>query len=156
MANWDGISIIALSESHLSGKILDGEIEIDGFTSHRCDRSNRTNEGVITYVWSSVSSTKVLEFSNSKCKMVGVLLEKCDTLVINVYRPPNCSEDRTSFGECLERIQLVINDYYKLASNLLLCGDFNFDFIKWPQGDFKGRGVSAAADKIQASNLLDL
>ena len=31
MANLDGISIIALSESHLSGEILDGEIEIDGF-----------------------------------------------------------------------------------------------------------------------------
>ena len=46
--------------------------------------------------------------------------------------------------------------YYKAASNLIMCGDFNFDFIKWPQGSFKGRGKSVASDKIQASNLLDL
>ena len=79
---------------------------------------------------------------------------KC--LIINAYRPPNCSEDRISFGECLEKIQLTINDYYKAASNLIVCSDFNFDFIKWPQGSFKGRGKSVASDKIQASNLLDL
>ena len=91
MANMDGISIIALSESHLSSEILDGEIEIEGFISHRCDRTNRTHGGVITYVRSSISSTKVLEFSNSKCEVVGVLLEKCETLIINAYRPPNCS-----------------------------------------------------------------
>ena len=118
MANMDGVSIIALSESHLSSEILDGEIEIEGFISHRCDRINRTHGGVITYVPSSISSTRVLDFSKSKCKVVGVLLEKCETLIINVYRPPNCSEDRTSFGECLEKIQLAINDYYKAASNL--------------------------------------
>ena len=37
-----------------------------------------------------------------------------------------------------------------------MCRDFNFEFIKWPQGDFKGRGILVASDKIQASNLLDL
>ena len=51
---------------------------------------------------------------------MGVVLEKCDTLVINVYRPPNCSVDSKSFEECLERIQLTINDSSKAVSNLIL------------------------------------
>ena len=56
----------------------------------------------------------------------------------------------------MERIQLTINNYSKAASNLIVCGDLNFEFIQWPEGDFKGRGVSTVADKIQASNFLDL
>ena len=70
----ENASIIALTESHLSGDILDGEIEIDGFICHRSDRIERSHGGVITYVKNSISSTRVLEFSNSKCEVVGVLL----------------------------------------------------------------------------------
>ena len=152
----ENVSIIALSESHLSGDILDGEIEIDGFICHRSDRIERSHGGVITYIKNNISSTRVLEFSNSKCEVVGVLLEKCNTLILNIYRPPNCSEENVSFEECLERIQLTINDYSNAASHIILCGDLNFEFIEWPEGDFKGRGVSKAVDRIQASNFLDL
>lgn len=130
------ISIIALTESHLSGDILDGEIKIEGYICHRSDRVDRTHRGIITYIKSFVSSTKVLEFCNSKCEAVGVLLEKCHTLLINVYRPPNCSEENVSFEEYLERVQLTINDYSKAASNIVLYGDFNFEFIQWPDSDF--------------------
>ena len=56
--------------------IFDGEIELDGFVSHRSDRSNRSNGGVIMYVKTILNSTKVLEYLNSKCKAVGVLLDK--------------------------------------------------------------------------------
>ena len=152
----ENVSVIALTESHLTGDILDGEIEIDGFVCHRSDRVDRSHGGVIIYVKSNISSTRVLEFSNSKCEAVGVLLEKCDTLILNIYRPPNCSEENISFEECLERVQLAISDYSKAARNIILCGDLNFEFIKWPEGDFKGRGVSKSMDKIQASNFLDL
>ena len=110
IANLESVSIIALSELHLSGDILDGEIEIDGFICHRSDRIERSHGGVITYIKNNISSTRVLEFSNSKCEVVGVLLEKCNTLILNVYRPPNCSDENVSFEECLERIQLTIND----------------------------------------------
>ena len=129
IASLGNINIIALSESHLCDSIYDSKISIVNFTSHRADRQDRSHGGVITYIKNDCPSTKVLEFSNGKCELVGVLLEKNDTLVINCYRPPDCCSESESFNECLDKIQLCMNDNSKDASNIILCGDFNFDFI---------------------------
>ena len=99
---------------------------------------------------------KILEFSNGKCDVVGVLMEKDNTIIINVYRPPNCKEEDHSFQECLLKIQECINEYSSKAGNLIICGDLNFEFIKWPEGSFNGRGKSSSKDKIQANDFLDL
>ena len=56
IANLENVSIIAFSESHLSGDILDGEIEIDSFICHRSDRIEISHVGVITYVGSKYPS----------------------------------------------------------------------------------------------------
>ena len=75
---------------------------------------------------------KILEFSNSKCEVVGVLLEENNTIIINIYRPPNCKNENLSFSECLLKIQEFINEYNNKAENLIIYSDFNLDFIKWP------------------------
>ena len=42
--------IITLTESHLSDKIYDSEVKIEGWTHIRCDRKNRAGGGVISYM----------------------------------------------------------------------------------------------------------
>ena len=156
ITNLNNINILAFSETHLNSDIFDSEIEIDEFISHRCDRSDRSHGGVIIYVRNIFPSMKILEFSNNKCEVVGVLLEKHNTIIINVYRPPNCKSENICFSECLMKIQECLNIYSSKAGNLIICGDFNMDFIRWPDGNFNGRGSSVALDKMQASELLDL
>ena len=49
LANDNGSYIISMTESHLSDYITDQEIAINGWSSHRSDRTGRTGGGVITY-----------------------------------------------------------------------------------------------------------
>ena len=37
----------------------------------------------------------------------------------------------------------------------MICGDFNFQFISWPEGGFLGRRSSTDREKMQADELLD-
>ena len=51
-------------------------------------------------------------------------------------------------------LQLVIDDYAN-GNQIVFCGDMNFPFINWPEGNYIGRGSSKEKEKIQANIFLN-
>ena len=159
LASQSESAFIVMTETHLSPDILDAEVAIQGYTSYRADRAEpRTHGGSMVYVRNDLASQLVASHSNGYCETVVVQCRTLDTLVLCVYRPPDCK--LAQFREALEVCQTSINNTMKEHSkvrNFLLFGDFNFPCISWPSRQIysqQGR-VTKSDDKKQAELLLD-
>ena len=64
--------IISLTESHLSDRILDSEVQLDGWTHIRSDGTNRSGGGVITYVKDHLITSIERKFSDSMTEILCV------------------------------------------------------------------------------------
>ena len=49
---------------------------------------------------------------------------------------------------------MVIDDHAN-GNQIVVCGDMNFPFINWPEGNFIGRGSSIEKAKFQADMFLN-
>ena len=155
MAYINDSAVIALTESHLSDEINNGEIGIDGYESHRCDRTHKSHGGVIMYTKKCYKTVKVLESAENQCEVLGVIIQDIRTLIICVYRPTKSGNPDT-FGKVIDNIQDTINRYANQAQKVILCGDFNFPYIMWPEGSFPGRQSTVDKDKKQAADFLEM
>ena len=70
---------------------------------------------------------KVEQFGNEDC-LQGLKLYFNDIQILNVYRPPNS----TSFRH-LEQFIQTIQENIDPHQETLICGDFNFNFLKEPR-----------------------
>ena len=101
-------AFIVMTETHLSSDILDAEVAIQGYTSYRDDRAEpRTHGGSMIYVRNDLASQLVARHSNGYCETVIVKAKTLDTLVLCIYRPPDCN--LAMFREALEVCQAGIN-----------------------------------------------
>ena len=94
------------TESHLNSSILDEEIQIDNFNSHRTDRQSRTHGGIVIYTHNSliIDDSKSVKFSNSVCELLIIKEETLNLHIICVYRPSDTRSEE--FQPCLN------NSYY--------------------------------------------
>ena len=76
---------IAISEYWLEESILNAELNIDGYTIYRADRSDRMRGGVCMYVKSEHSISPVLSFSNSVVEMLILKNDTMNCLFITIY-----------------------------------------------------------------------
>ena len=120
MCNGD---IICITETHLKSEIGDGEININGYTAHRCDRERTKGGGTIIYTKNCVNAFKHLEWRNNQCELVGIQIRKLNTLILCLYRPPS-SGSKEQFEECIDIMQLTLNENSNFK-NVILCGDLN-------------------------------
>ena len=74
-------SIICLTESHLRSEIGDGEINLQDYTKHRCDRERLKGGGTIIYTKNCIKASKCLEWKNNQCELVGVQVKELNTNV---------------------------------------------------------------------------
>ena len=146
--------IVALTESHLSCNIKDCEVKFGDHDIHRCDRESNNHGGVIIFSKKNSKTTKILEWRNEQCEVVGVFIKSVKTLFFCVYRPPN-SGSYDTFSECIDMIQNSINEYGGQCDQYIVCGDFNFPYINWPSGFLKNRVNTKDKDRKQAALLLD-
>ena len=42
--------VLAFTESHLNESVLDGEIKINNYTPYRCDRTDRSHDGAMSFI----------------------------------------------------------------------------------------------------------
>lgn len=70
-------------------------------------------------------------------------------VVINCYRPPGCSP--ANFRGAIEALSHLQEALPTPTPDIVFCGDFNFPFIRWPEGILAG---ALHADKVQAEQLL--
>ena len=143
---------IALTETHLKNEVKEAEIHINNYTPFRTDREGRSHGGVILYVRNDLSTgaKHLLSLSNGQVEIVAVLLTSRDLLLINCYRPPQCSTQ--NFKATVEAMGQMIGTLAQPMPDIVLCGDFNFPNIKWPAGTISGGTLE---DQAQAKTLLE-
>ena len=76
---------ISITESWLDSDISDAEVQIEGYTLFRADRSGRSRGGAACYLRKDLNCVIFEEYSNS---VVEYLIVKCkilDTLIVTVY-----------------------------------------------------------------------
>ena len=69
-----------MTESHLSENILDCEVAIDGWSTFRTDRVNRTGGGVISYVTDKLTVSNELSVSDSITELLCLYIND-----LNIY-----------------------------------------------------------------------
>lgn len=71
-------------------------------------------------------------------------------VLVNCYRPPSCCP--RNFSNAMVALSHLLDSLPIPTPDIILTGDFNFPFLKWPEGILTG---STLADKSQAELLLD-
>ena len=125
------ISVLALTETHLSGVTDDDSIAIEGFNLFRKDRKKGAG-GVAFYVRDDLLASRLddLDIVGLESLWIQVRVNSKKFVFGVCYRPPNQSA---------EEIDFVINGLYssfdlintKYKSTLILQGDFNDRCIEW-------------------------
>ena len=134
LASESNAPFIAIQESHLSQDILSEEVQIQGYNLFRSDRQGgRTHGGVATFIREDITVKECFKYSNNVCESQILEVKELGLTLVNIYRPPNSPSQL--FEETLEKCQTSIDEIMESESKsktLLVVGDFNFPFIKWP------------------------
>ena len=145
--------LIALTESHLKNEVKEAEIFITNFTPYRVDRKGRSHGGAIIYLRNNLASAAqpLISYSNGECEVIAVKIPTYNLVTINCYRPPQCSTE--SFVDVIEKITKTLEDQPTPMPEIILCGDFNFPGIQWPESKVSG---GSQMDRTQARLLIEI
>lgn len=142
-------AFIGLTETWLSDKYLEAELDIPGYSIFRSDRKRekakrgRLSGGVCVYVRDDLASMfePVVQFSNGVVELLVMYSKQLNLCLIMVYRQPDQVYGHRStsihFKPVLERISNFLSSIEGPLPNIILGGDFNL-----PHGDWSG-GVSS-------------
>ena len=99
---------ITITESHLKPAIENSEVHIENFTIFRSDRQERNKGGVINYLRDDIAlnTKQILAYSNKFVEILALQLESQNTLLVTIYRPPQCPPHK--FKDALEKLEEVI------------------------------------------------
>ena len=127
LASESSAEIIIVTETHLSPKISEAEINIPGWGTARCDRLERKSGGSLIYHRDQMTATNIDSFSNSYVDTTMLFTPSNESAWIALYRPPNCPE--LKFEEALVKIRnwiLKLEEALGKTPVIFLAGDFNF------------------------------
>lgn len=128
-----GISILGITESHLSNNVCDTEIAIDGYKLYRKDRQNkRRGDGVLVYSADSLLALRRedLEKPDLETIWVELIQPHCKGILLGTfYRPPDGSDFLdVEFMSSFENVLEVANAEMK---EVIIMGDLNCNFFTW-------------------------
>ena len=130
LATLNNTIAIALAETHLSPDIEDNEINIDGWSTFRGDRSNRKCGGTMIYVKEGLTVSNETSFSNDFYYMTGVFLSNRNVAIVSIYRPPACPNQK--FQDVISYIDkwlnIIISSYD--TPIVYITGEFNLEFLE--------------------------
>ena len=153
LAATDNAPFVALQETHLTPDILSAEVQMAGYTMYRADREGgRSHGGVATYVRDDLTAREIFKYSNNYCESQVLEIKELEMLLLNIYRPP--SSPKQLFQEVLDRCQEAVEEVAR-AKTILMVGDYNFPFIRWPSKLINAReGEQAMASEKEQGKLL--
>ena len=123
------IPIICITESWIKSYVSKAQISIPSYNVYRSDREKRIRGGCLTYIHQDISVGEVSTFDNMFCEVCITPLDKVQTAVITVYRPPKCPLSK--FRQLIDFVQNFIN-HVGDSWTFLISGDLNFPNIEWP------------------------
>uniref|UniRef100_A0A3B3HCE9 Reverse transcriptase domain-containing protein n=1 Tax=Oryzias latipes TaxID=8090 RepID=A0A3B3HCE9_ORYLA len=136
--------IVIISETWLTKSITNEDINVNGYNVYRTDRPKKGG-GVAIYVKSRFEASTVMSKSIPKqleLLVLNVKLAKSLSItVVGCYRPPSATKEAlSSLKDLLSRINY---------GELLMVGDFNWDWSSTASEDFK-----SLCDSINLSQLI--
>ena len=124
--------VIAITETRLSNSDLSGDFfRLKDYVAYRKDRAVEDGGGgVIILVRDDILSEATNEnfLSNTESVACKIFYGNKSLLIACIYRPPKPSDTHYN-----SNINTVIDKLSQLSSDqLLICGDFNYPNIDWP------------------------
>ncbi|KAG0720571.1 hypothetical protein GWK47_048219 [Chionoecetes opilio] len=121
--------------------------------SFRTDRKYRTHGGTIIFLRDDIAlnAKTLLSYSDGQVELQAIYIQARNMVLINCYRPPSCCPK--NFSSAMEALRHLQDSLSIPTPDIILTGDFNFPFLKWPEGILTG---STLADKCQAESLLEI
>ncbi|XP_060580125.1 uncharacterized protein LOC132736928 [Ruditapes philippinarum] len=119
------IDILGLQETFLSDKFSNNEINLHNYQLFRRDRESNGG-GIALYVKSNLPCElrTDLDSSNIEAIWLEMKLEKQKPFIVGyIYRPPS------SLNSWIEEIEKVLETLYVENKEIILFGDFNYNFI---------------------------
>ena len=125
------IPFLIITETHFKPHHNAAEINIDGYSIHRADRTTlRKNAGVAIYYKDNLVANDSLTYSDDYCQSVSLYIQSLNLIVAGVYRPPNATDNQVnSFRTLVTKLNDFIRKYP--TADVQIQGDFNMKFIEW-------------------------
>ena len=95
---------------------------------YRADRLSRIRGGCAVYVRDNIVVENVKCFDNKFCEMISLQLPESKTLLITLYRPTHCPQDK--FTDLLTWLRSQL-DGADDSWSIIINGDLNFPNINW-------------------------
>ena len=136
---------MSITESWLTADHLDEEVDIEGYTLHRGDRSRpkskkggRASGGVAMYVANTTAAEPWFKFKSNVIECIGLTFEGLNTVCYTVYRTPDSANHRSRSKEFKELIKALDEHMSALSTptpTIILQGDFNLPHADWDSGE---------------------
>ena len=155
LANESEAEIIFITETHLSSKISDSEIEIPGWGSTRGDRIIRQSGGAMILYRDQMTVFHEHAFSNSYVETSMLYTPSNDSAWIVIYRPPHCPAPK--FIEAMNSIQDWITKVSTIVGktpNIYFSGDLNMPDMKNWDPTLMEDVISTATSRAATENVI--
>ena len=127
------INMAAITESWLTEEIEDHQISIDGYVTHRRDRTHGRGGGLVVYVSQQIPITRCveLEVSNLECMWLWARPPRLPRplpaiAVCVVYNPPDkCVQEQRDLSDYLVSSVDTIRSKHPAECGIVILGDFN-------------------------------
>ena len=138
------------TETHLNQNISDAEITMPGFNIIRADRKDRYRGGTCIYINENLPYTQLMSWSNSICEICAIEVQ--ETILICIYRPPDCRNHE--FHEAIKELEDLLerND----DKDIVIAGDFNFPNIRWKETNPPCLSAEEGSLNSQSKKLLEV
>ena len=118
--------VVCISETKLSSKITDNEINIPGYTIFRRDR-NRNGGGVAIFCHSSLNPRLLTDISVSNIELIKIKISpprSKSMAIVCCYRPPSAP------STWVQSFMAITSKILSLHQTIVINGDFNIDLLQ--------------------------
>ena len=153
IAQSQSVGIICVTETHLTDKILDGEISIPNFDVIREDRKPISKSGgSAIFTKKDFKATKLNWFNETESVAVKVNSQSFEIIIVCIYRSPS-HKTITENEKLLTQLANIPTDG---DQNIVIVGDLNLPNVDWKRGIVNKPENSSDKFLNMQSEFLDL
>ena len=147
------IDVLAMTETHLTNKIADEELSIQGYDFQRSDRKHKLGGGCLVYYKENLTvipKSDIVKDEKIESVWVELLIKSQRFLIGTICRP----QKDTRFFEVLPDI---LSDLWMKRKHIILLGDFNCDLtLKGNSQDeaYLGRRMKRIMNSFDLKNIV--
>lgn len=125
-----GIHVLSFTETWLTKEIMDGEVDISGYSLFRKDRNQSKGGGVGVFVRNDIDVSRRydLEIDDIEGIWLEITLPKSRAFLVGTfYRPPNSSNHHNK--DFMKKMDNILELAVAEGREIILNGDFNCDLM---------------------------